>query len=285
VGPAATIDEQVHRLALAVEPKRSGEGYFTRLAREMKGDERQVTIRVEKALPEIDERMPLPKLRRHSIETVDGIVAMARRYGSKEQSLILFNDEQVELVLNEEPERGDREILELRWETSEDWGRWAKMLTGEAFEHRALLKFLLLNQHNMEQVELIDRMRAVRATAQVILDSEIKVDREAFSVGFRVNSDDTIVNFPRKFTLRLPVLLDDVLDPEKWVKVDVRVEVQLPERPDGRIGFALIAPLLDQTYAKRIDAEIKNLRSACEGWTVVRGAHRAFDRPRIRGNA
>lgn len=281
----ATIDEQVHLLALAAEPKRPGEGFFTRVAQTLDKDGglKAVQFEVKKALQDIDETEPMAGRRFHLVEDAESVITLAKKYGDQTKSLVLFNDTGIKLVLDEQIQRGQREIFSCAFAYSLDWRAWGELFgAAQALDHQKLLRFLIRQQHNMKEFELLDRMRCIRATAQVNLDSEVRLDGESAGVVFKATGDDSIVKFPRKFHVRLPVLDGDVDDEASWVEFEVRVEIVMPENTNQKLGFMLFAPTLNAARRKRIDAEVGRVKEALEGWTIARGSHNVIDRELLR---
>jgi len=281
----STIDEAVHANVEAMGEPRAGEGFFTRISREMEDEgKKEVTFRVGKERAEVDERMPLAGLMASTVQEARGFVEMLKRYGAPDKSLVLYTDDGVMATLDERRERGPAETVRLSFAYARDWIDWEKVFgMAGAVEHRSLLKFLIAQQHNLVETELLDRMRSIKATATIDLDSDVRLEHESAGVKFKVQGDESLIKFPRAFTIRLPVLDIDVDDEDKWVTVPVRVEVVLPDNPNGRVGFQLIAPTLKAVRRQRIDKEINVVREGLgEGWLITRGLHDHKDRPLLR---
>jgi len=232
-------------------------------------------FRVEAKVPPIDGYQRPTDLRDYRLETIDGLIAVANRYGSKERSLVLFDNEQVVLVVDDQVEQGDRERMTMKFRTSPDWQQWRSIL-GKSVTHRELFVFLRQMQHTLAHAPILDRMRQVKATAQVKIDSDVRLDGETAGVVFTVSGGDELVKFPRSFEVLLPVLATDVGDatleaPDPPVQLEIRLEIEMPTEPKQPIRFILFAPGMDRAMDKRVNDELEELQSALVDWVVVRG--------------
>lgn len=263
--------------ALIEDARKAGRGFAMTVAQELSESEgKAVTFKVEKG--PADEWEPPSAYRAHTIEDAESLVAYATRYGSKDKSLVVFNDTRVVLSLDEQVARGEREKATLSFAYSADWNTWAAMLAGKKVAHRDLLTFLILQQHNMDDPALLDSMRSIKATAQVKLDSDVRLEKEEVGVVFTATAGDDLVKFPRAFTVRVPVLDKDVDQQASWEELPVRVEVTLPTEPKQPVYFQLLAPTLGAVRRARITEEVQTIRDGLPGWIVVRGEHHESER-------
>lgn len=274
IDPSRPLDSVLSTLIADARASRRG------FALEVAGEPGDRTFRVEQTLPPVDEYVPPVSLRSHKLEDVVSLIAFAQKYGSKEKSAVIFNDEGVVLVVDDSITNGQRERISTSFAFSHDWLAWSRVF-GSQVEHRPMLEFLLLQQQNLVDVKIIDAMRLIRATSQVKLDSDLRVESETVGVIFTATAGEELVRFPREFTLQIPVLDIDVDSPEAWARVPVRVEIRLPTEPKQPVRFILLAPTLQAVRRQRVNLELDILREALEGWLVVRGQHQ--ETPRLIG--
>lgn len=232
-----------------------------------------VTYRVEQVLPPADEWEPPAPYRAHGLENIASVVTFARRYGGAERSVVFYDDSRVEVVLDETPSRGIRERAVMPWRFSPDLRDWQQALGQKAIDHRTLMDFLMRHQQNLVEATILDRMREVRATMHVKVDSDLRLEGETAGVVFESQAGASLIHFPRRIEVMLPALDDDIVEDAMWIRTTVHVEVMLPREPKQPVSFALFAPTLLAEVRRRIDVEIAQMHGELEGWTILRGRH------------
>jgi len=274
IDPSRPLDSVLATLIGDARANRRG------FALEVAGDPGDRKLSVVQTLPPVDTYVPPVALRSHQLEDVASLIAFARKYGSRDRSAVIYNDEGVVLVVDDSITDGQRERISTSFAFSHDWLAWARVFSNQV-EHRPMLEFLLIQQQNLVDVKIIDAMRLIRATSQVKLDSDLRVESETVGVIFAATAGEELVRFPREFSLRIPVLDIDVDNVEAWAPVQVRVEIRLPTEPKQPVRFILLAPTLQAVRRARVNRELDTLRAALDGWLVVRGKHQ--ETPRVIG--
>jgi len=271
------IDEQLQQRLFGAGS--NGRGFALDVAKSVEGDKPTVRFEVAQIKPVHDEWEPPAGLRCPSVEDVESIVGYAKKYGTPANSNIFYNDNKVVLTLNDQVEKGQRERVELDWKFSREWIGWSQLVNSQnAPTHKELLTFLITNQHTVQDSSIIDRMRQVKATAEVSLDSDLRLDAETAGVVFKATAGEALVKFPRQFTLNLPVLDIHTDNPDFWSVVDIRLEVVMPTEPKQPVRFALFASTWNAVRRSVINNEIQTLIAALPEWLIVRGVNKDVPR-------
>lgn len=271
INPSAPLDAPI--AALIQDARDTKMGFAYHVAAELKAGVKEIVHRVEQQLPPTDNReLPTP-YRKHAIEDADSLVAYAKKYSDADNGLIVYNNRAITLSINEREQEKQREKITLTFAYSQEWNAWASMFGNKAHEHRTLLTHLIMFQHTLLDVTILDRMRTIKATFEAKLDSDLQLANETVGVVFKATAGDELVKFPREFVIALPVLDLDVENLQAWQKVKVRVEVQLPTEPKQPVRFQLIAPELGAVQRQRINTEIFVIKQGLPEWTIVRGEH------------
>ncbi len=250
----------------------SGGGFALRTAQHVReGGGTEIVYRVEKSVPPHDEWLPPAALGAHRLHDVGSLVTYARKYGTQERSLVVYNDQTFVLYVDDLIERGHRHSVTAVLRESDEWRAWTQIMA-QPVDHRTLLRHLLRCQHTLtpESTAAIDRMRQVKASFTVNLDSDLRLDAETAGVVFKAAAGDCLVKFPRELNLHLPVLDVDVTGTE-WRSVPVMIEVNMPTNANESLTFSLISPTWAAVRRDRSDAAARFVQGELEGWTVVRG--------------
>jgi hypothetical protein len=271
--------------ALIQDARDDNRGFALSVAADLdKAGVKCITHRVEQVLPPADEWEPPVAYRQHTIEDADSLIAFATKYSDKNRGLILYNDQGVVLSLDEMKERGRREVATLRFAYSNEWQAWQKVLTAAPMDHKTLLTHLLLNQHTLQDITILESMRTVKATFTANIDSDLQMNNETVGVMFKATAGNELIRFPREFVVRLPVLDLDVEHENAWVQVPVRVEVHMPNEVQQPVRFQLLAPTLNGVRRTRINGEIRVIQEGLPEWCIVRGSHVQAERG-VKGRA
>lgn len=266
------IDDIVRDLLQTVH--RKGRGFVLGLDR---GDDGGTSIEVKEVLRPHDEWEAPAPYRSHSIEDTPSFVAYANRYGDSGKSLVFFDDTGATLTIDEGVSRGRRETISMHFRESTDWQEWSSQI-GRPQNHRALLKFLMAHEHNLDDVEVLKSMQSMRLNSVVNVESDIKDDGQSVGIFIKTNAGEELKRFPKTFGIRLPVLDQDVTGEGDWCHAEMRLETQLPDDPKQGPAFTLHCSLWQQSKKARVDAEGEAIREGLPGWPVIHGRHSTTDR-------
>lgn len=278
IDPQRPVDTALANLIQATRVQ--NRGFALTIAGELDADgHKKHTFTVDPVLPPADEWEAPAPYRNHTVSDVDSLIAMARKYSNAEQGLVLVNDDGVTLVLDETKERGRRELVMLEWELSKAWQEWSKLINSEAVQHKPLFKFLTRRQGELEEPEILQAMRSVKATATIKADSQIRDAGESIGVVFETTAGDDLVKFPKSFNVAVEVFEGG----ETSHGIEIKVEIVMPSEPRQPVTFLLLSEEWDRVKRNRIAGELDRLRTELEGWTVVRGTHDQIPRNLGRG--
>jgi len=254
-------------------------GFVLGLAEDMKeGGAKSLEVTVRPALQPADTFEAPPSWRHHTVQDADSLVAMAQRYGKEDESLVLYDDEGVQLVLNEQPAKGAREFVRLEWQKHDDLQAWEGLLN-KTITHKDLIKALVPLAHTMVDTSILVALRTLRATHTIEVESDLREDDKSVGVCFKTAAGPELRKFPRTWKVSTPILDAD----EELKTFEVRLEVVLPDRGDQPIAFILTSPDMRPLIRGRIDTEIEEVRTELGGkWLIARGRH--GERARVIGH-
>ena len=235
------------------------------------------SVEVKESLPPDDEYQRPADYRAHVLEDVESFIDYTLRYGDEADSLVFFNDDRLELVIDDEIERGDPELIVMPFETTPEFLAWDGILGGKV-GHKALLTHVMTNIHTLDDPSLLIAMRKVSYKAGIQNNSDIQDHSKDIGVRFVVNGEDSLVEFPKELTVCVPILAEDVLDERSWMKAKVRLQVDLPDLPGDPVAFTLLCsewPTLVRQRTAKVAAQVKK---GCEGFAVIRGRARRLER-------
>ena len=239
----------------------------------------RTSIEVKQSLPPRDEYEKPVDWRAHEIRDTESFVRYAQRYGSADRSLIMFSVDGCTLTLDEQVERGDREVIRYPFEASEDRVDWGRAL-GKEMSHRDLLRFLMNHEHNLDDAEVLKTLRTLKVKATVDIDSDVQDDGEKIGIVFNNGGDgESLKKFKRRIGVTVPVLAQDITDAGAWLSTEVRLEVALPDEPNKPPKFSLHCSTWDQLLRRRAAEEGESIRQALgDGWAVIHGKHNTRER-------
>lgn len=258
------IDDVVAGLMTTIQ--RKGRGFALATARE--GD--KVTIEVKESLKPHDEWRPPADYRAHKIETTSSFIAYATRYGDEDKSLVFVSDTGAALVIDEQPEEGSREVVTMDLPQADDWKEWSATL-GKPLLHKQLLEFLLVHEANLSDPGVLAAITSVKVNSTVNYESDIKDDGKTVGLVFKTTqAGEELKKFPKTFPISVPALQSDE-GGDRWQPATIRLEVNLPNEPQGKPTFTLYCSNWRHLLKQRIEREVDAIATALKGWTVVHG--------------
>jgi len=235
------------------------------------------SISVLEQLPPIDETLKLSSGREHTIGDTASFMAFAQRYGNPKKSLVMYDDQQCTLTIDELIERGEREIITLEFTKSDEYNAWTKII-GKPFNHRDLYKSLILWSHTLADPTILESMRTMKLNSTVKHESDLQEDSK--SIGFFVthNKGEELKKFPKTIPITLPLLDQDVPESEVWRTAEIRLDIELPNEPGKAPVFTLLCPEWSVLMRERIRKESDLIADGLEGFPVICGKSKTFDR-------
>ncbi len=270
--PQKPIDTIVANLIRGISER--GRGFVLGLAKDTEGKE--ISIKVSEEVKPHDEWIPRAGLRAHVIESTESFIAYALLYGTPESSLVMFNDDGCTLTIDEAVERGKREVIRFPLDKSDPWEEFEAILEAP-MGHKEMLRFLMAHESNLIEPAILKAMQSVRATATVNFESDIRDDGDTLGMIFKTSAGEELKKFPKLVGLSLPVLAMD--DEEEFVEVHLRLEVRLPEQPQGQPSFTFYCSEWDRIAQLRIRQEGEKIRAGLPGWAVINGAYQVNEFP------
>lgn len=266
--PDNPVDELVSRMIGTVANK--GRGFVLGVVPGEDG--KRTEIRVVEELPPLDERETKPPYRKHTVNDSESLIAMAKRYGSKEKSIIFIGDECVSLVLDEEPAIGKRETIKLTFQPSQDWQDWDNIVNNNEVEHRTFVKFLQSHEDNLQNGDILIALMSVQATAKVAMNSEVADMGEKFGIQFQTEKSEKTANIPKQFAISIPVL-DEDNDGGKLQTVTLKLDVVMPRDANAPVlKFRVYSSKWSAAWRERISHEESIIRKGLPDYTIVKGA-------------
>ncbi|MEM6853021.1 MAG: hypothetical protein AAF593_01270 [Planctomycetota bacterium] len=254
--------------------KTKGRGWLIDAAQDNDG---KISVEVQETVPPVDEYIPHAHGRQHEFDDLESLILFAERYGDKTKSLVLVSDDRAVVVLDEQIERGDREKGSLFFGQTDEFVAWNGVV-GKKLGHKALLQHLIFHLHTMDDATLLASMR--KATVHATIDNESDIQETNKTLGVRVHTKggEELAEFPKEIKVKVPVLREDVLDETAWMSATMRLQIDLPDRPEDAVGFTLVCSEWSMLVRKRTQTIVEELRAGLDGWTVLRGLHATFER-------
>lgn len=276
LSPDQPIDEVARNLMQTIHAK--GRGFVLGVTKTQEDAEGTTKIEVVESLRPHDEYEPPAAYRAHAIKDTESFVGYATRYGDSKASLILFSDAGAMLSLNEQVEKGDRELVWMSFDESDDWKEWTNALKAGS-NHRDLLRFLMAHEHNLVEPAVLKAMQSMKMNSTVNVESDVKDDGETVGIVMKTSAGEELKRFPKSFYIHLPILQQDVAAENQSEKLArISLEVVMPDQPMKGPTFLLHCSTWRQIKQVRINEEGERIREGLPGWTVVQGEHKTKPR-------
>jgi hypothetical protein len=154
--------------------------------------------------------------------------------------------------------RGRLEVVRMAFIRSDDWVAWGTILANGAIDHKTLYKFLLKQEHNLTDGNLLAAVGSIRVNSTVNYESDLQEFGESVGMLFKTAAGEELKKFPKQLAIVLPVLEEDQ-DADRWASATVRLNVQMPAGPTDKPMFTMICSKWEQILLARIRAEGKKI--------------------------
>lgn len=257
-----------------IDGKRHGDGWALNLTKK-DGDH---TFSVVDAPPITDDFIPPSDVRKHMIEDVESFILYAKKYGDSDKSLIFYNNCGVGIVLVEVIDEGDREYATMDFESTEEYSSWDDFQSGPV-GHKRLLNHMVRNSHTLEDPGILVALRDASFRSSITSASVRDDSKNEVGLVVKTEAGDGLVKFPKSIRASIPILPEDLPNPDAWVTVEFKLMILLPERPGDSITFELMCPEWSMIKRQRVGQAADVIKAELgEAWTIVRGRHNVVER-------
>jgi len=250
-----------------------GEEKLVRLVRKMDPDLGTIAqIIVKKAWPEPEpNKMVEPK--HLNFSDTDSLIEYLKKWGDLETDIIFYSEDEAIYVRDIRAEflpNGKHEQAVLAFQTSREFDRWFDVVDSlKAFDHKALLKWLRMNQDDIiDYAPLAESWSAIETTVGLKRDSSID-DANGRRVGVEFTSKTgkkTPGLLIDRFRIKVPVLHND--DPAVF---ELAIDIEEPSNADSPAYFYLRSRTLVDAKLRAVQEEIELMKSELEGWQILFG--------------
>ena len=273
------IDEVVNKMIDAATDK--GDGFVLGLLKNAENEYGEADgfsrIEVRASRIEPDEFQRIADGRNHIISDVKSFIDYTKKYGDPDKSLIFYNQDGASLTIDEFVDRGEREIVSIAFEKSDEWKMWNLLLT-KLLTHRDLNKALVKLTHTIIKPEILLAMRKMKMNVQVVHDSDLQEDDRTIGVLVKSSKGEDLKKFPKQFDIRLPFLDQDVTDKDAWIDATIHLNIELPDDPTKPCTFDFNCHEWNALMRDRVLKDGQLIRDELSDFTIIHGYHKTFQR-------
>lgn len=204
----------------------------------------------------------------YKLDSIESVADLIKAKGSKEHSVIFYNDRVVGIVLDDSIMDKPKDRANYHFELSNELKAW-KNLFGPVIDQRSFVNFL--KQRKPEEVKYVEELMAkiqnLKIATEILGDYQYD-DNNNFTVMFKTKDGEKNVTLPSSIYLSLPFLYGS----NKAMDVEIEMELVKPRSENEKPGFKLTCLKYDQYLREAVEHEIKRLKEMLPGYLILAGA-------------
>lgn len=221
--------------------------------------------------------------RTHGFLNTESMIDFLKKYGTKEESVVFVNDTEIQGVLADKIDRGMRETIKRPFRFSNEFMEWQKLLPGGVgrIDHVAFLELLYKYEDYLPDPKILTDLAAIGWKIEVCGEAIAPSPQsKEVTIKVKVNGDERMQKIAKKFTLTIPVLLEDSVRNER-MSFDIKLMPIVPEHAGQKPSYQLNCVQIVTNLAERLEREAAMVKDELDGWMVVRGSQGYAKRERV----
>jgi hypothetical protein len=204
---------------------------------------------------------------KYSLDSVDSVVKLVEQRGSKERTLIFYNDEQVQVILDDLITNRPQDTATYVFKHSDDLKEWEKIF-GVLLSQKQFVDFLRHRpEKEIAEIEsLLANVQCLKLATEIVGDYQYD-DSNNITFMFKTKDAEGSAKLPSVLNVYLQLLNESNL----VQCIEVELELRKPKSESEKPAFVLTCPKLDRYLKIAKEYEINKLKHALEGYVILAG--------------
>lgn len=205
---------------------------------------------------------------KYAAYSTDSLIALIISKGSKDNSIIAYSDDGVEVILDDTVHDRDQDRLEYSFKHSQQYREWEKILNGVAIDQKAFIKFL--QRREPDEVEGIEILMAALQNFKFVTNITGDFtydDRNNYTFSIKIGEAEGTMKLPQMILANI-----EIFNESQFVQqLEIEVEVVKPRSEGEKPTFLLTCPKLARYKRAAVEHEIGKLYDELDGYLIVTG--------------
>lgn len=203
----------------------------------------------------------------YRLSSIDSIIKLVEQRGSKERTLIFYDDEQVQVIFDDSVTDRPQDRATYAFELSDELKEWQAVF-GVPLNQKQFVDFLRRRPDGevVELENLLATVQYLKLATEIIGDYQYD-DNNNITFMFKTRDAEGSAKLPSMLNVYLQLLNES----ELIQCVEVELELRKPKSENEKPAFVLTCPKLDRYLKIAKEYEINKLKHALEGYIILAG--------------
>lgn len=204
---------------------------------------------------------------RYWLNSLASVVDLVKWKGSKEHTVIFYNDEEIQVILDDTVMDRPQDKATYGFTHSEPFKEW-KAVLGDVLTQKEFVEFLRRRpQGEITEIEtLLSTVQRLKLATQIIGDYAYD-DNNNISFMFKIGDTEGSAKLPAVLNVTIPLFNES----DKVTKLEVELELRKPKAENEKPVFVLTCPKLNRYLKEAADYEVAKLKGSLDGYLILAG--------------
>lgn len=204
---------------------------------------------------------------KYGLDSIDSIIKLVEQRGSKERTLIFYDDQQVQVILDDSITERPQDVVSYRFKLSDDLKEWQEVLD-TPLNQKQFVDFLRRRpEKEIAEIEsLLASVQCLKLATEIVGDYQYD-DSNNITFMFKTRDTEGSAKLPSVLNVYLALLNESNL----VQCIEMELEMRKPKSENEKPAFVLTCPKLDRYLKIAKEYEINKLKHALEGHIILAG--------------
>lgn len=209
-----------------------------------------------------------PSGKRHQLDTIDAIAELVKFRGSKEGSLIFFNEAGAGIILDDRIMDRPQDKGHFKFLASEELKEWQRVIN-KSLNQREFVDFLKLR--NPEEVVDLDYLLGQVQFIQfgTLINGDFNYeDKNNITMMVKIKDMETTAKIPQQITVNVPLVFGSA----KVISMEIQLDLERPTNENQKPVFKLTCPKFNRYWKEAVEFEVNRLKELLPGHQIISGS-------------
>lgn len=204
---------------------------------------------------------------KHKLDSIASIIDLIENKGSREKTVIFYNDSQVQAILDDTVMDRPQDYATYGFVFSDTFTEWKGILE-KALSQKDFVDFLKRRPtEEMPVVEpLLAQVQNLKLMTEIVGDYSYD-DNNNITFMFKTKDGEGMTKLPSVITVEMPLLNES----EFYQLIDFELELRKPKSENEKPAFILTCPKIKRYIKTATENEVDILKEALDGYLIMAG--------------
>ncbi len=204
----------------------------------------------------------------YRLDSIEAVAELVKAKGSKEHTVIFYNDDQIDIILDDSIMDRPRDTAVYGFKPSDLFIEWNSILD-KPISQKDFVNFL--KQRTPKELAdlgmLLAKVQNLKIATQIMGDYQYD-DNNNFTVMYKAKDGEGQVTLPSILEVTIPILYGS----DKNFALEIELELNKPRSENEKPSFTLSCRQLKRYIREATEYEVERLKTMLPGYLILAGA-------------